>query len=100
MPTELKAGAHTFKVSNQGAQSHEMILFKLAEGKTLADMQAFLSNPESGGPPPGEQAGGAMPMAPGMRAWTTVESDARQLRGGMLCPGSAATANRTWNMGC
>ncbi len=33
MPTELKAGAHTFKVSNQGAQSHEMILFKLADGK-------------------------------------------------------------------
>jgi hypothetical protein len=73
MPTELKAGTHTFKVSNQGAQSHEMIMFKLAEGKTLADMQAFLSNPESGGPPPGEEAGGALPMAPGMRAWTTVD---------------------------
>jgi hypothetical protein len=73
MPTELKAGAHTFKVSNQGAQPHEMILFKLADGKTLADMQAFLSNPESGGPPPGEEAGGALPMAPGMRAWTTVD---------------------------
>jgi hypothetical protein len=73
VPTELKAGTHTFKVSNQGAQSHEMILFKLAEGKTLADMQAFLSNPESGGPPPGEQAGGALPMAAGMRAWTTID---------------------------
>ena len=73
MPTELKAGAHTFKVSNQGAQPHEMILFKLADGKTLADMQAFLSNPEAGGPPPGEEAGGALPMAPGMRAWTTVD---------------------------
>ncbi|MBI5566280.1 MAG: hypothetical protein HY870_15385 [Chloroflexi bacterium] len=73
MPTELKAGAHTFKVSNQGAQSHEMILFRLAEGRTLADMQAFLSNPESGGPPPGEQAGGALPMAAGMRAWATVD---------------------------
>ncbi len=36
-------------------------------------MQAFLSNPESGGPPPGEEAGGALPMAPGMRAWTTVD---------------------------
>lgn len=73
MPTELKAGTHTFKVSNQGAQSHEMILFRLAEGKTLADLQAFLSNPEPDGPPPGEQAGGAMPMAPGMRAWATID---------------------------
>lgn len=72
MPTELKAGTHTFKVSNQGAQPHEMILFKLADGKTLADMQAFLSNPETGGPPPGEDAGGALPMGAGMRAWTTV----------------------------
>jgi hypothetical protein len=73
MPTELKAGAHTFKVSNQGTQPHEMILFKLAEGKTLEDLHAFLSNPDSGGPPPGEEAGGALPMAPGMRAWTTVD---------------------------
>jgi hypothetical protein len=73
MPTELKAGAHTFKVSNQGTQSHEMILFKLAEGKTLGDLHSFLSNPVPGGPPPGEEAGGALPMAPGMRAWTTVD---------------------------
>lgn len=73
MPTELKAGAHTLKVSNQGTQSHEMILFKLAEGKTLADLHTFLSNPEPSGPPPGEEVGGALPMAAGMRAWTTVD---------------------------
>ena len=73
MPTELKAGVHTFKISNQGTQSHEMILFKLAEGKTLADIHTYLSNPKPDGPPPGDEAGGALPMAPGMRAWTTID---------------------------
>ena len=58
VPTELKAGTHTFKVSNQGTQPHEMILFKLAEGKTMADVGAFLSNPNPSGPPPGDMAGG------------------------------------------
>ena len=73
VPTALKAGTHTFKVSNQGAQPHEMILFRLAEGKTLADMQAFVSNPDPGGPPPGDMAGGALAIGPGMRSWTTVD---------------------------
>jgi hypothetical protein len=73
VPTELKAGTHTFKVSNQGAQPHEMILFKLAEGKTLADVQAFLSNPTPSGPPPGDMAGGALAIGPGMRSWTTID---------------------------
>lgn len=73
MPTELKAGTHTFKVSNQGTQSHEMILFKLTDGKTLDDLHTYLSNPNPSGPPPGEPVGGALPMAPGMRAWETVD---------------------------
>ena len=73
MPTELKAGSHTFKVSNQGAQPHEILLLKLAEGKTMADVQAALSNPESGGPPPGDMVGGALAIGPGMRSWTTLE---------------------------
>ena len=73
VPTELKAGTHTFKVSNQGAQPHEMLLFKLAEGKTMADAHAFLSNPNPSGPPPGDMAGGALAIGPGMRSWTTVD---------------------------
>jgi hypothetical protein len=73
MPTELKAGVHTFKVSNQGTQPHEMSLFKLTEGQTLADLRTILTSPESGGPPPVEQAGGALPMGVGMRAWTTID---------------------------
>lgn len=73
MPTELKAGSHTFKVSNQGTQPHEILLLKLAEGKTMADVQAVLSNPESGGPPPGDMVGGALAIGPGLRSWTTLE---------------------------
>jgi hypothetical protein len=73
VPTELKAGTHTFKVSNQGTQPHEMLLFKLAEGKTLADVHAYLSNPSPSGPPPGDVAGGALAIGPGMRSWTPVE---------------------------
>lgn len=73
MPTELKAGSHTFKVSNQGTQPHEILLLKLAEGKTMADVQAALSNPESGEPPPGDMVGGALAIGPGLRSWTTLE---------------------------
>jgi hypothetical protein len=73
MPTQLKAGTHTFKISNQGAQPHEILLFKLAEGKTMADVHAFLANPTPSGPPPGDMAGGALAIGSGMRSWTTID---------------------------
>jgi hypothetical protein len=73
VPTEITAGTHTFKVSNQGEQPHEMILYKLAEGKTLADLQAYLSSTSPSDPLPGDIAGGAVVIGPGMRSWTTFD---------------------------
>jgi hypothetical protein len=73
VPAEIKAGTHTFKVSNQGEQPHEMILYKLAEGKTLADLQAYLSSTSPSDPLPGDIAGGALAIGPGMHSWTTFD---------------------------
>lgn len=73
MPTAITAGTHTFKFTNAGQQTHELTMLKLAEGQTLADVQAYLSNPKPGGPPPGELIEGTLPIGAGMRAWTTID---------------------------
>jgi hypothetical protein len=44
------AGRHVFRVENQGREPHEVVLMKLAPGKTLEDAQVWLRN--HGGPPP------------------------------------------------
>lgn len=38
------AGPHVFRVENQGPEPHEVVLMKLAPGKTLEDAQAWLGN--------------------------------------------------------
>lgn len=51
---ELTAGRHTLRVQNAAAQPHEVIVFKLAPGKTAQDLMAWMQT-EQGAPP-------AMPM--------------------------------------
>jgi hypothetical protein len=41
LPTEIKVGTQTWQVFNDGPQTHEIALIKLAEGATLDDMLAF-----------------------------------------------------------
>ena len=41
----LKAGQHTIRVKNEGAQGHDLVLMKLAPGKTAEDIALSL-NPE------------------------------------------------------
>jgi hypothetical protein len=40
MPETLPPGLTTFRLANTGAEPHHSVLFKLAEGKTVADFQA------------------------------------------------------------
>lgn len=66
-PVEVSAGAHTWKITNEGPEPHEMALFKMAAGKTAADLQAFFQNPA--GPPPFESFGGMQALSSGLSAW-------------------------------
>lgn len=45
-------GKGIYRVVNRGAQPHEVEIFRLAPGKTLADTKAFLSDPAQAGRPP------------------------------------------------
>jgi hypothetical protein len=85
----VPAGRHTIRIENAGPQPHDLVMFKLAPGKTVADLVTAL-NPErarragqAGEPPPpleslGTGAGGIATIAPGMEMffeanWTPGE---------------------------
>jgi uncharacterized cupredoxin-like copper-binding protein len=59
----IKAGERVIKVDNAGPQVHEVVLVKLAPGKSAQDFVAWAMKPE--GPPPASARGGVSPMAPG-----------------------------------
>jgi uncharacterized cupredoxin-like copper-binding protein len=61
--TPITRGVHTIRVENAAAQSHEVELVKLAPGKTVNDLMAWIANPQ--GPPPGSAIGGIAGMAHG-----------------------------------
>jgi uncharacterized cupredoxin-like copper-binding protein len=67
----LTAGRHTIKVTNPAAQAHEIQLIQLAPGKTLADMQQWIS--KMAGPPPGKAVGGIASMKPGTTNYFDIE---------------------------
>lgn len=76
----VPAGRHTVRVENAGLEPHDLVVLKLAPGKTAADIVAGL-NPErarrsdqAGEPPPplerlGTGAGGIAAIAPGMESF-------------------------------
>jgi hypothetical protein len=76
-PSEIKAGTRIVRVLNAGLQPHEMLIVKLAAGKTIADLIALLSAPRvPGQPPPAppyEIVGGLGPVAAGGAAIITLD---------------------------
>ncbi len=76
----LVAGSHTVRVENAGVEPHDMVVMKLAPGRTIEDVRMWL-NPElarrdapGGEPPPtfeslGTVAGGIAAIAPRMEAF-------------------------------
>jgi hypothetical protein len=76
----LRAGRHTIRVENAGAEPHDFGLLKLAPGRTIEEVRAWL-NPERARrsdsaqepPPPletiGSVGGGIAAIAPGMSAY-------------------------------
>lgn len=49
----ITEGPQVWEVTNEGPEGHEMAIFQLAPGKTMADIDAYLKKPE-----------GAMPLIP------------------------------------
>ncbi len=69
LPSSFPGGQAVLKITNQGPQSHEMDLLKLAAGKNLQDVLNFLNSKNPSGPPPFTDAGGMGALAPGYSAW-------------------------------
>lgn len=64
IPAELPAGSELWEIANVGAENHLFVIFKLAEDKTLADLEAFFESPEfQGGPPPAAYGSEALSSA-------------------------------------
>lgn len=66
-------GHGTYVIDNQGNQVHEMAYFKIAEGKTLDDVKAYILTPPGTTPPPGpppfEEGGGIVGLSHGQENW-------------------------------
>lgn len=58
----LRSGRHTLRVENAATQPHEVVVARLAPGKTLNDLLVWMKQED--GPPPGDPAGGTTALAP------------------------------------
>jgi hypothetical protein len=62
----LTAGAHVIRVVNDGQQTHEVMVIRLAPGKTVAQVGAWVEKMD--GPPPGEPLSGVAGLGVGQSA--------------------------------
>ncbi len=61
LPSPIVAGEQTWRIVDDGEQPHEMMLIKLAAGKTMADVQQWMMQPA--GAPPFANVGGMQGIA-------------------------------------
>ncbi len=71
MPAQVKAGKQIWKVTNKGAQPHEIPIARLMPGRTLQDALRFLQAPE--GAPPFEYVGGLQAIDSGRTGWAVLD---------------------------
>jgi hypothetical protein len=76
MPDEAEAGVVRFNVSNTGEELHEYALGRLAEGKTLDDVKAFLESGQEDAPEWFTDVGGVPVLSPGEELGLTRELEA------------------------
>jgi len=67
----LTAGKHTVKVTNKGPQVHEVELVRLAEGKSVKDLGAWIQKMD--GPPPASAIGGIPAIMPGSAGYVSLD---------------------------
>jgi plastocyanin len=72
---ELTAGAHTIRVENAGAQTHQAFIFRLDPGRSQDEFVRW-TNAGEVGPPPGRWASGQSALAPGRHAYFTKTFEA------------------------
>ena len=70
----LSAGKHVVQVLNDGPQGHEVEIVKLAPGKTMKDLAAWMAKFE--GPGPADAIGGIIGVAKGSTGYFNVELSA------------------------
>lgn len=68
LESPLSAGQYTIRVVNEGPDSHDVELARLAPGKTVEDVQTWLQDGQ-GQPPVNDLAGGVAVIAPGMEVF-------------------------------
>ena len=82
--TPLPAGRHTIRVANAGVEPHDLVLMKLAPGKTAEDVGMLLNPEQARRAAPAEDppasfedlvtvGGGVAAMAPGMESFFETE---------------------------
>jgi hypothetical protein len=69
----LAPGQHTILVENSGAQPHELVLLRLAPGKTVQDFGAWATTGKQKGPPPAMPLGGIAVLEKGGSGRFSVE---------------------------
>ena len=67
----LTAGKHTIRVDNAGPQLHEIEIIRLADGKTMKDLGAWMKTMQ--GPPPANAIGGVVALVPKTGGFVTVD---------------------------
>ena len=84
VPEGITAGTHTAKITNSGAQDHEMVAVQLPPDKSIQDfLAAFESGAELEGLPPGLSVGGIQPIAAGTEGY--VDFDFTAGKYGLVC---------------
>ncbi len=78
----LKPGRQTIAVVNRGPQSHEVLMVRLADGRTPKDAAEWAHRGQTG-ERPGEMIGGVAALAAGGKAWFTA--DLKPGRYALLC---------------
>jgi hypothetical protein len=67
----LTAGKHIIRIENAGPQPHELVLVRLAPGKTVENLASWIEKMD--GPPPGEPLGGIASIHPGGYGFITAD---------------------------
>ena len=67
----LTAGKHVIRIENDGSQPHELVFVRLAPGKTVEQLAAWVEKMD--GPPPGEPLGGLASIHPGGYGFITAD---------------------------
>jgi uncharacterized cupredoxin-like copper-binding protein len=77
----LRAGSTRVRLRNDATQPHEMLVVKLAPGRTASDFAAWSEKPD--GPPPGAPMGGSSAMAHGV--WNDITMTLSPGSYGLVC---------------